>query len=317
MWIMGILGIVAGLTLMIYVPSLKPVADAMFLFAGFHLIGAIVTLASIYAMTSGKLLRRNSPQPVNAEAQPLDFGWSAGWVIGPLVAALVALSAAVALQVTLPAWWPLALASTLLAALFFAGHLIATEFLRNDLAALPMVDFLSSDRDVVLDGGCGAGRTSIAVSRMVKHGKVVAFDRFDSNYIQDGGRALLEQNLKSAGVADRVEIRQGDLTKLPFPDMSFDATVSAHAIDHLGPGEKMALHEMHRVLKPGGRFLLVVWVPGWRLFAIANVLSLILTRAAGWRRMAHRVGFSIIEEGRFNGVRYLVLQRSPITVTAV
>lgn len=35
------------------------------------------------------------------------------------------------------------------------------------------------------------------------------------------------------GLADRVEIKQGDITELPFPDAHFDSAVSAHVIDHL------------------------------------------------------------------------------------
>lgn len=31
------------------------------------------------------------------------------------------------------------------------------------------------------------------------------------------------------------------------------------------------LAEIFRVLKPGGRFLVVAWVPGWGTFTLANV----------------------------------------------
>ncbi len=106
-----------------------------------------------------------------------------------------------------------------------------------------------------------------------------------------------------------MEIKHGDLTALPFPDGAFDAAVSAHAIDHLGPGKQRGLSEMRRILKPGGKFLFVAWVPGWNMFAIANVLSLFLTRKAGWRRMAAQAGFEVQEEGTFNGVWYLLLAK--------
>ena len=45
---------------------------------------------------------------------------------------------------------------------------------------------------------------------------------------------MLEQNLLLADIAERVEIKRGDLTAHPFDDATFDAVVSAHAIDHLG-----------------------------------------------------------------------------------
>lgn len=310
MWLVGMLGLISGLLLMIYVPSLKPVSDVIFLFAGFHLVGGVVSIASLYVMTGGKPFRHFSRRPkiiTHGVPTKFDFGWTPSWTIGPLIAAVISISTAIAIQVAIPGWWPLALLFTLLAACFFAGHLAAASTANPDNAALPMVDLLTGDHDRVLDGGCGAGRTTIAVSRILKNGSIVAMDRFDSDYIEGGGRQLLERNLNFASIADRVEIKQGDLTQLPFPDESFDAAVSAHAIDHLGAGKEKGLAEMRRVLKPGGRFLLVVWVPGWSMFAIANVMSFFLTRRSGWRQMAGRVGFKIQDEGTFNGVWYLLL----------
>ena len=46
---MALLGLAIGLGFLLYAPSLRPVADSLFLFAGFHIVGAIVLLASAYA----------------------------------------------------------------------------------------------------------------------------------------------------------------------------------------------------------------------------------------------------------------------------
>jgi len=178
--------------------------------------------------------------------------------------------------------------------------------------SLPMVPLLAGDHDLVLDAGCGAGRTTIAVGRTVRNGRIVSFDRFDADYIDGGGRALLENNLRVAGLADRVRIEQGDLTNLPFNEASFDSAVSAHAIDHLGSQKETGLAQIFKVLKPGGRFLLVVWVPGWTMFAVVNVLSFFLTGKAGWRIMARRAGFEVVEDGAFNGVWFMLLQRPAV-----
>ena len=321
MWLVGILGLAAGLLLMIYVPSLKPVSNIIFLFAGFHIVGGGVTLASLYVMTGGKLFRNfsiHSVKTVQNIPTKFDFGWAPSWTIGPLIAAVISISSAIAIQVSIPGWWPLSLMFSLLASCFFAGHIVASGTAKPDHVALPMIDLLSSDNDVVLDGGCGAGRTTIAISRILKNGHIVALDRFDSDYIEGGGRQLLEQNLELASITERVQIKQGDLTLLPFPDKNFDAAVSAHAIDHLGSKKEKGLEEMRRILKPGGRFLLVVWVPGWSMFAIANVLAFFLTSKSDWRQMARRVGFEIQGEGTFNGVWFLLLRRPlPITTPAL
>lgn len=307
MWLVGILGVVAGLALMIYVPSLKPVSGALLLFAGFHLVGAVVLAASIYVMAGRKILRRWRRN--GGDAGKIDFGWTPAWTTGPRIAALVTASAAVAVYVAAPAWWPLAFLLVLLAASFFAGALITASSTRPDHAVLPMVDLLSGESDLVLDGGCGAGRTTIALGRALKKGRIVALDRFDSDYIEGGGRALLERNLRLAGLGERVEIRQGDLTRLAFPEETFDSAVSAHAIDHLGPQIEQGLHEMQRVLKPGGRFLLIAWVPGWAMFAVASVLAFFLTSEKQWKRLVKQAGFRVRDEGYFNGFWFLLLEK--------
>jgi len=315
MWLVGVLGLAAGLMLMIYVPSLKAVSSVLILFACFHLIGGIVLLASFYVMGGSRIVRWWTRRRVGngtAVATNYDFGWAPGFTMGPWIAALVAASVAVAIQVAAPTWWPLALIFVLLAASFFTGSLITRSFARPDHTALPMVDLLSGESDLVLDGGCGAGRTTIALGRVLKKGSIVALDLFDSDYIYGGGRELLERNLRLAALDDRVRIEHGDLTQLPFPDHTFDSSVSAHAIDHLGSQKENGLREMWRVLKPGGRFLLVVWVPGWAMFAVANVLSFFLTTKGGWKRMASRAGFKILDEGVFNGIWFLLLGKPAI-----
>ena len=318
MWLVGVLGVVAGLVLMVYVPSLKPVSNVIFLFAGFHLVGAVVLAASIYVMAGRGIFRKWSRHRDEQQdiAATFDFGWAPAWTLGPWIASLVTTSAAVAVYVAAPAWWPLAFLFTLLAASFFAGGLITAASTRPDHAVLPMVDLLSGESDLVLDGGCGAGRTSVALGRALKNGRIVALDRFDSDYIDGGGRALLERNLRLAGLDQRVEIKQGDLTSLPFPDGTFDSAISAHALDHLGPQITQGLSEMRRVLKPGGRFLLIAWVPGWAMFAIASVLSFFLTGEREWKQLAHRAGFQIRDQGHFNGFWFLLLEKPAPAVRA-
>ncbi len=65
-------------------------------------------------------------------------------------------------------------------------------------------------------------------------------------------------NAAAEGVADRVAVETGDITKLPFPDASFDAVISMTVIHniHARDGRDQALRELVRVLKPGGRIAL-------------------------------------------------------------
>lgn len=305
-WI-GIVGIAAGAILMIYVPSLTAVSSVMLLFAGFHLVGLLVLLASAYVMGGNKIVARF--RTGSQQFDGFDFGWALAWTHGPWIAALMLAATAVALQVALPSHWPLAMVATLLAASFFAGGLVTRTAGKHDNAFLPMVDLLSGEENVVLDAGCGAGRTTLALGRAQKKAQIVALDRFDSDYIAGGGLFLLERNLRQAGLTERVRIEHGDLTALPFADQTFDAVVSAHAVDHLGRSTEKGLREILRVLKPGARFLLVVWVPGWTMFSIANVLSFSLAPKRTWRKMVATSGFVMSDEGMFNGNWFAVLRK--------
>jgi len=304
-WIVGVLGLIAGLILLLYVPSLEAVSRSILLFAGFHLAGGVVLLASLYVVGIRRLfLRPASPRP-----DVLEFGWGPEWMNGLAVAALVAFAAAIAIQVAAPAWWPLSFLAVLLCASFVVGNFIMLSFRSPDHVVLPMVPLLRSGEDLVLDAGCGAGRTTIALSRLLGEGRVVAVDRFDAGYIDDGGRLLLDHNLRVAGLADRVRIEKADLTALDFNDNLFDSAVSTNVFDHLGQYKEQGLKEVFRVLKPGGRFLMAVWTPGWPMFAVGNLLSFFLTSREGWQRMARRTGFNVIDKGVFNFAWFVLLEK--------
>ena len=249
MWLMGLVGVAVGAAMMIFLPQLKIASTSILLFAGFHVLGAIVLLSSAWTIgLRGWFRRWLTP----GRAGAMDFGWGPGWMNGLAIAALVAFTAAVVIELQWPAWWPAAFVALALALLLLTGNQIMNGFRRADQVVLPMVGLLSSDHDRVLDAGCGAGRTSIALGRTLKAGHIVAVDRFDAGYIDDGGRALLDRNLALAGMTDKVTVETADLTALPFAEAAFDAAVSAHVYDHLGGAKQQGLDEMARVLRPGG-----------------------------------------------------------------
>ncbi len=311
-WIVGALGLAAGLLLLVYVPTLEAIAGSLLLLAAFHLVGGAIVLVSLYSLGLRRLVRRvfkSAGESDPRAGEKYDFGWGAGWTNGLAVGALAVVAAAIAIQVAAPTWWPLAFLALLLGALFVAGDLIRRTAGRGEYVVLPMVDLLRGEQDVVLDAGCGAGRTTIALSRVLRNGRIVAVDRFDAGYIDDGGRGLLDRNLRAAGLTGRVKIETADLTALPFDAESFDSAVSTNVYDHLGRHKEQALREILRVLKPGSRFLMAVWVPGWAMFAVANAFSFFLTSKHVWRIMARRTGFEIVDEGIFNYIWFVVLKK--------
>ncbi|MGH8307128.1 MAG: bifunctional demethylmenaquinone methyltransferase/2-methoxy-6-polyprenyl-1,4-benzoquinol methylase UbiE [Gammaproteobacteria bacterium] len=86
--------------------------------------------------------------------------------------------------------------------------------------------------------------------------------------LADINMAMLElgrRRLVDAGIAGNVEYAQADAEHLPFPDQHFDCIVIAFGLRNV-TDKDAALTSMHRVLKPGGRLLILEFskttVPG-------------------------------------------------------
>lgn len=107
----------------------------------------------------------------------------------------------------------------------------------------------------VLDAGCGLGLALIACAKKLTTGKAVGIDLWAAKDLSTNNPEATRANAAAEGVADRVEVMSGDITRLPFPDASFDVVVSMTVIHNIPSREArdQALRELVRVLKPGGR----------------------------------------------------------------
>jgi SAM-dependent methyltransferase len=229
------------------------------------------------------------------------------WIIG-----IICLAASLILFFNI--WWPylqvLSLPIILLSANLFIGGLVARKVISADYMTLPLVDLFSSSDDLVLDAGCGAGRVTIELGKVLKNGQIVALDLFDPKVdSMSGGKDLLEKNLEIAGISNSVRIVQGDVTNLEFEDNNFDSAVSALLLNNLGPAKLFGLKELFRVLKPGGKLLVIVPVPGIHTFAVMSVFSLLMTSSKEWISLFDQAGFRLLEEGDINFGKYFLLEK--------
>jgi SAM-dependent methyltransferase len=190
----------------------------------------------------------------------------------------------------------------------------------NAVPVLPTQAFFQAGEGRVLDLGAGTGRSSIMVLNARPRASLVALDLFGESFEHHFGREgspedRLLRNLRAAGVESRVTIEQGDMRHLRFSADTFDAVVSAYAIDHLGSrGAAEALAEAHRVLEPGGDFLMMVVANDrWTKLAFGPLLSHGGTSAAAWwRERAVAAGFEVLEEGTKPATLFLLLRKRPL-----
>jgi SAM-dependent methyltransferase len=117
---------------------------------------------------------------------------------------------------------------------------------RFHLAA--MAAFADADATVG-DLGCGTGQVSAALAPFVA--RVIAVD---------GSPAMLQAARKRLQPYGNVDLRRGELESLPIDDSTLDTATVMLVLHHVADPQK-AMREAARVLKPGGRFVLVDMLP--------------------------------------------------------
>ena len=136
---------------------------------------------------------------------------------------------------------------------FFATAAVNWDRLREDLfgdsfllwAALGLID----PTLVVGDLGCGTGQLTETVAPYVRH--VIAVD---------SSMDMLDAARSRVGAAANVDLRQGDLENLPIGSDELDAAMLSLVLHH-SPAPPKALSEVARVVRPGGRVLVVDMLP--------------------------------------------------------
>jgi len=102
-----------------------------------------------------------------------------------------------------------------------------------------------------LDVGAGPGFLVAEMAEQVgPNGHVTGLD------ISDSMVALAQRRCAEEPIKSRTTIIKADATALPFPAVSFDAAVSTQVYEYV-PDVAQALAELHRVLRPGGRVLIL------------------------------------------------------------
>lgn len=108
------------------------------------------------------------------------------------------------------------------------------------------------DEWTMLDIGCGGGATLRRLLKRSKNSMVYGIDISEESVVK-----AIKVN---ADVIDKqVFVQQGSAAELPYEDRKFDLVTAVETI-YFWPNLSRCLQEVHRVLKPGGSFAIMVEV---------------------------------------------------------
>lgn len=102
--------------------------------------------------------------------------------------------------------------------------------------------------DDILETAAGTGAVTQALHRALPKANIVATD-LNPAMLAEASRRLRD---------DKVRFQAADAQDLPFEDQSFDLIVCQFGVMFF-PDKLAANREAYRVLRPGGRYMLVIW----------------------------------------------------------
>ena len=204
-------------------------------------------------------------------------------VVGAIALLFAVLLRATAFGVTSLAIGAVGTWSIACAVVMVGGSKIGKFRLRD--ALLSRIAWRGDER--VLDVGCGHGLLLVAAAKRLSTGRAIGIDIWSQTDQADNWPEKTAENARLEGVADRVEVRDGDARKLDFPDEAFDVVLSSFALHNIPESRdrERAVREIVRVLKPGGRAAVVdVWRISQyrRIFRESGMEGVVLSWPSFW-----------------------------------
>lgn len=127
----------------------------------------------------------------------------------------------------------------------------------NDEYIPSLVQSLAVSGKKVLEVGCGLGADTRLFSKLGAY--ITSMDLSKNNaFLTKKGLGLLDLN---------GNVACGDAENIPFKNNSFDIVYSFGVLHHT-PKTQEAINELHRVLKPGGRCLIMLYHKGYQYYYI-------------------------------------------------
>ncbi|QDQ11449.1 SAM-dependent methyltransferase [Streptomyces spectabilis] len=127
-------------------------------------------------------------------------------------------------------------------------RLAETDTASDRLTDLLVEELALAPGQRLLDVGCGVGRPALRLARST--GARVTGITISSSQVR-----LATDHARAAGLDHLVGFQLADAVALPFPAGSYDAAWAIESLLHI-PDTRRALTEIHRILAPGGPFVI-------------------------------------------------------------
>lgn len=161
----------------------------------------------------------------------------------------------------------------------------------------------------ILDVGCGRGE-------ILRHCAALGANAFGIDYAPVAvsmSRQVLE-TLDRIPNHGRTGVMLADAKRLPYPDDCFDRILMFDVVEHLHPWElHTAMREVHRVLKPDGRFIIHtapnIWYDRYA-YPIVRAVRTLMGQGDRYPRDPRQFGVAVNEHVHVNEQSLLSLRRA-------
>ncbi|MCC2656896.1 MAG: Methyltransferase type 11 [Panacagrimonas sp.] len=158
----------------------------------------------------------------------------------------------------------------------------------------------------VLDVACGTGVVAVTAAQL---GAEV--DGLDLSPV-----LLADARRNAELIETSIDFREGDVEALPYADASYDVVLSQFG--HIfAPRPAVALSEMLRVLKPGGRIAFSTWPPELLLGRLFDLLCEYLPPPPGVPKSSEWGDVGVVRDRLGTAVRDVEFAREEITIPAL
>ena len=183
------------------------------------------------------------------------------------------------------------------------GHARALERMVETIIAPAGIE----ERHHVVDAGCGVGGTAFHLAR-TRGCRVTGVNLCETQLEIAGSKAV------NADLGGRTDFKYANCSRsLPFADGSVDVVVNIESARHYSDRSRF-LHEVHRILKPGGRLVASDWmahdaIPAdhYRKYIEPLCEDWVMRRLespSSYTRLLQEAGLEVVEFEGFNGMEF-------------